>query len=295
MKALVLAVALLAATSGVLAKDAVRKDLVSEYMKAARVEQLHNAELEKVIRLRTADASAAEKAQIEKDLRKTMSWTAVRGQYASLVRRTYTQQELKSAVTYLKSPAGSKVSRKNIDFSAKAAQLLTSSALKKTRLKAPQDLDAADEAREAQDILEARKPEPKAAAKVAAAKPVLEKAPLEKAAAVAPAASKPAAEKQAPASIQSSSDLVLSGIEKQTRGGQLFFTGRVENKSKAARRGVQIDVNLFMGKRFVDQYSAFVSGSIAPGETRYFKVTCNCKEIGIPQHDSYKVQIVDSY
>lgn len=279
MKALILAAALLVAVSGVGAKGAARTDLVTEYIKAARVEQLHNAELDRYIRLKTAGATAAEKKRIEKDIRATMGWAALKGQYATLVRRTYTRQELQSAVRFLKTSTGRKISRKNVDFSQQITSLLEKRG-RKLQLQAPAPVAAS----RAAPVLREKEVATLSSKVLKTSAPAV---PVKEA-----KEAKPQAE---PEVLPGSGDLVISNVKNYTQGGQLYFTGKVENKTRSPRRGVQIDVNLFLQKQFVDQYSTFVSGTIAPGAVRYFKVSCNCREVGVPQYDAYKVQVVDSY
>ncbi len=60
-------------------------------------------------------------------------------------------------------------------------------------------------------------------------------------------------------------------------------------------RGVQIEANLFKGGKFVDQYSTYVSGSLGPGETRFFKIACGCKDSEPAEHDSFKVSVTSAY
>jgi len=44
--------------------------------------------------------------------------------------------------------------------------------------------------------------------------------------------------------------------------------------------------------KFVDQYSTYLSGLLAPGTTKHFKILCGCKETPAAEHDSYKVTVV---
>ena len=89
-------------------------------------------------------------------------------------------------------------------------------------------------------------------------------------------------------------ELLASNVEEHAMDGQTFFTGMLENKGKAKARAVQVEVNLFLGAKFVDQYSTYVAGNIPPGATRYFKVNCGCKGERPAQHDTFKVNVVDT-
>lgn len=60
-------------------------------------------------------------------------------------------------------------------------------------------------------------------------------------------------------------------------------------------RGINIEVNLFLAGKFVDQYSTYIAGNIPPGGLRYFKVACGCKDSPPASHDSYKIQVIDGY
>ena len=94
---------------------------------------------------------------------------------------------------------------------------------------------------------------------------------------------------------QSIGDLSTAEVEEHKIDGRVYFTGTVENRGKQPARSVQIEVNLFSGGKFVDQYTSYVSGIVAPGATRYFKVNCGCKDSPPAPHDSYKVNIVSGY
>lgn len=83
--------------------------------------------------------------------------------------------------------------------------------------------------------------------------------------------------------------------EHSTADGRVFFTGKVTNKGRSRATGINIEVNLFQGAKFVDQYSSYLSGSIAVGESRYFKVSCGCKDAPPARHDSYKIQVLSGY
>lgn len=47
--------------------------------------------------------------------------------------------------------------------------------------------------------------------------------------------------------------------------------------------------------QFIDKCSDHLEGSITPGQTRNFKVSCsNCRENPMPSYETYKVKIVDA-
>lgn len=84
-------------------------------------------------------------------------------------------------------------------------------------------------------------------------------------------------------------------VEEVSRNGRSYFIGSVKNNGSSAARGVNIEINLFAKEKFVDQYSSYVSGDIGPGEERYFKISCGCKEEPPAQHDSYKISVIGGY
>ena len=38
-------------------------------------------------------------------------------------------------------------------------------------------------------------------------------------------------------------------------------------------------------------YSTYISGTVKPGESRYFKIACGCKDSPPAAHDSFKVHV----
>lgn len=90
-------------------------------------------------------------------------------------------------------------------------------------------------------------------------------------------------------------DLVITSVDKQTHNGITIITGSVENRGKTAVSGVEIQANLFNKGKFVDQYSTSLSGSMKPGASQYFKISCGCNNNPPAVHDSYKVAVINSY
>ncbi len=90
-------------------------------------------------------------------------------------------------------------------------------------------------------------------------------------------------------------ELIVTKVEKFQSGDQVYFTGEIQNNSKKMARGVNVEANLFLGDRFVDQYSTYISGGIAPGASRLFKISCGCKGNPPAEHDSYKFQVIAGY
>lgn len=91
------------------------------------------------------------------------------------------------------------------------------------------------------------------------------------------------------------SDLAISKVEKFQSGDQLYFTGEIKNNGSKLARGVSIEANLFLGEKFVDQYSAYVTGAIPAGASRFFKIACGCKGAPPAAHDTFKLQAIAGY
>jgi hypothetical protein len=45
----------------------------------------------------------------------------------------------------------------------------------------------------------------------------------------------------------------------------------------------------------VDQYSTYITGTLAPGKSQYFKISCGCKDTPPADHDSYKLEVLNGY
>lgn len=75
------------------------------------------------------------------------------------------------------------------------------------------------------------------------------------------------------------------------------FIGSIRNNGKDTWEGVEILAEMF-GKsgEFVDKCSSYIDGSIAPGQTRNFKVSCaGCRDVRVPlAYDKYTIAISDA-
>jgi hypothetical protein len=75
------------------------------------------------------------------------------------------------------------------------------------------------------------------------------------------------------------------------------FIGAVRNNGKDTWEGVELLAEMF-GKdgAFLDKCSSYVDGSVAPGESRNFKVSCaGCRDVRVPlQYDKYTIKVVDA-
>jgi hypothetical protein len=74
----------------------------------------------------------------------------------------------------------------------------------------------------------------------------------------------------------SAKEIILSDVEEQKHDGLTAIIGTATNSGKATAHSVQIQADLFEHGKFVDQYSTYISGKIAPGESRHFKISCGC-------------------
>lgn len=86
-------------------------------------------------------------------------------------------------------------------------------------------------------------------------------------------------------------DIVLSDVEEQKADGRVAVIGNLKNTGSRPLRGLHVEVDLFHKGKFVDQYSTYISGTIGPGESRHFKVTCGCNNTPPAEHDSFKAQL----
>ena len=77
--------------------------------------------------------------------------------------------------------------------------------------------------------------------------------------------------------------------------GATYFTGTVENQGSQTARSVEVEVDLFSGGKFVDQYTSYLSGSLPSASSRYFKVACGCKDSPPASHDSFKVEVHNGF
>jgi len=84
-------------------------------------------------------------------------------------------------------------------------------------------------------------------------------------------------------------------VEEIKRNGRSYFIGSVRNNGSTPARSVSVEINLFLKNKFVDQYSSYVTGNIGPGEERFFKISCGCKDEPPAEHDSYKIGVVGGY
>lgn len=241
MRSFVIGFVLLVVSASVLADTRPSKQLVEQYIKQAQAEQQISAQVEGYAQQLSANADPEAKAQIVKYLNATIGWNTIKDQYATLVEKTYTAEELKAALAFLKSPVGSSITKKNQRFAQDLAALIAMNVQQVAKqLSASSTSDGG-------------------------------------------------------ASSASGNELAAINVEEQNQDGRVYFTGTIENHGKRPARGVQVEVNLFLAGKFVDQYTTYVSGVVVPGSSRYFKVSCGCKDSPPAKHDSFAVNVVEGY
>lgn len=214
---------------------------VEQYLSVMKAREAVEAQVEGFSKQYATTASPKQMEQINLYLNSVMGWPAVKDEYTKLVQETFTDEELKASLNFMKSPIGQSISRKNLQLSGKASTLI---------------------AKRAQAFLQrASKPE------------------------------QTERDEQAP----STEALEAVEVEAHNETDRLYFTGKVVNKGKAIARGIQVEINLFQGPKFVDQYTTYISGGIPAGGERYFKVGCGCKDAPPAQHDSFRAVVVSTY
>jgi len=90
-------------------------------------------------------------------------------------------------------------------------------------------------------------------------------------------------------------DLALADVEEEKHDGVTLIIGNVKNNGATPARFVEVQADLFDHGKFVDQYSTSLSGALAAGEMRNFKISCGCKDTPPAEHDSFKTQVVSRY
>ena len=72
-----------------------------------------------------------------------------------------------------------------------------------------------------------------------------------------------------------------------------YILGAIENRGSKPARTVRITIDFFdkQGK-FIDQCHDYVHGTLNPGESRNFKLSCTCSKDKFPvEHASYKLVV----
>lgn len=214
---------------------------VEQYLSTMKTKEAVEAQVEGFSKQYATTSSPKQMEQINLYLNSVMGWPAVKDEYTKMVQETFTEEELKASLNFMKSPIGQSISRKNLQLSSKASTLI---------------------AKRAQAFLQrASKPEQQ--------------------------------DKDEP--TQSPEALEAVDVEWHNDTDRPYFTGKVVNKGSAIARGIQVEINLFQGPKFVDQYTTYITGAIPAGGERYFKVGCGCKDSPPAQHDSFRAVVVSTY
>jgi hypothetical protein len=90
-------------------------------------------------------------------------------------------------------------------------------------------------------------------------------------------------------------NIALSDVDEQKHDGTTAIIGKATNSGKREVHGVHIQANLFNHGKFVDQYSTYLTGPLAPGSSQFFKISCGCKNSPPAEHDSYKLEVLTGY
>ena len=94
---------------------------------------------------------------------------------------------------------------------------------------------------------------------------------------------------------ESTKDIAVSEVEEQKHDGAVAILGSIKNNGPKPHSHVELKANLFNHGKFVDQYSTYVSGTIEPGASAYFKISCGCNNSPPAEHDSFKVEVVKGF
>lgn len=112
MKRTLATLILLLAASGALASDPAQDKLVAEYIEATRAKQVIGAEIAGSIQQYTTNVSPEQKSEMERYFHNAIGWNVIRNDYTALVQRTYSKQELKASLAFMKTPIGTSIGQK---------------------------------------------------------------------------------------------------------------------------------------------------------------------------------------
>jgi len=94
---------------------------------------------------------------------------------------------------------------------------------------------------------------------------------------------------------ESAEDIAVSDVEEQKHDGATAIVGSIKNNGTRPYSHIELKANLFNHGKFVDQYSTYVSGTVKPGASAYFKISCSCNNSPPAEHDSFKVEVVKGF
>ena len=87
--------------------------------------------------------------------------------------------------------------------------------------------------------------------------------------------------------------VIITRHEETKLPDSTYILGAIENRGSKPARTVRITIDFFdkQGK-FIDQCHDYVHGTLNPGESRNFKLSCNCSKDKLPmEHASYKLVV----
>jgi hypothetical protein len=216
--------------------------LVQEFIQHSRAEKIISEQIDATMDKLGSTLTPDVRKEVQRFYESTMGWSAIKDDYAGLVKKTYSADQLKAIVTFEKSPVGSSVAERDVAFSRGLGELIAGR---------------------------------------------MQQASLKKSA--SPADSAPT---ESPLNDES---LKAVDVVEHVLNGATYFTGTVENHGSQTARSVEVEVDLFAGGKFVDQYTSYLSGSLPSAGSRYFKVACGCKDSPPASHDSFKVEVHNGF
>jgi hypothetical protein len=216
-------------------------DQIEQYLSVTKTKESVEAQVEGFSKQYAKTSSPKQLEEINLYLNSVMGWSALKDEYIKLVQETYSEEEIKASLNFMKSATGQSIARKNLLFSSKTSTLIAK------RVQAFSQSASKAEGLDREDL------------------------------------------------SQSNEKLEAIDVERHQESDRTYFTGKVINKGNAAARSIQVEINLFLGSKFVDQYTTYISGVIPAGGERYFKVSCGCKDALPSRHDSFRALVVSAY
>jgi len=123
---------LLAVSASVFGATPPGKQLVEQYIERTQAEQVVTAEIESYAEQLGSNVDPKTKERLLQYLNAAMGWDAIKDQYAALIEKTYTAEELNALVTFLDSPLGASITEKNQLFAREMAALIATNARRVT-------------------------------------------------------------------------------------------------------------------------------------------------------------------
>lgn len=97
-----------------------------------------------------------------------------------------------------------------------------------------------------------------------------------------------------PKKFDANSGLKILYHTKELRDNKIVILGKVRNDGNQTWQGVKIEANFYdVKKNFIDQGSDYISGSIAVGQERNFKISFYSKG-AVARYNHYDIEIVNA-